>query len=285
MMGRIRSVKPEWLEDEVLAGTSDAARVLSIGLILMADDYGRGRASVAFIATNVWRYEMERDQNNPRETFAKASRALRELVETRFVSLYEVRGQAYFEIRNWGKHQKVDKPSKPRIPAPETEQNQVVTETLARPSRDTRETLVPDLDLDLDLDLDQDMSDSGESSKQRKRKLPSLSPDAERVWDSLPALSRSRSGKSAFATAWKKQGCEDPETLKAILSALPAWVANIEEAYFPGAHRWIQNRRWENPPPAQKPQQTNRPTPPPLRLLNPEPRKSFVPGKWEPSNG
>jgi hypothetical protein len=138
-------VKPEWLEDELLAAASDEARVLSIALILMADDYGRGRAAVATVAANAWRYQMEKDDGaHAPEILARASRATRELVEMRFLEVYEVERQRYFQIRNWSKHQKIDRPSKPRIPAPPPPESARVTaqdESLANPSRDTREPL------------------------------------------------------------------------------------------------------------------------------------------------
>lgn len=143
-------MKPEWLEDELLASASDEARVLSIALIVMADDYGRGRASLASIATGAWRYQMEHDggENAP-EILARASRALRELVAIGFVRLYDVGRQRYYELPNWSKHQKVDRPSAPRIPAPNLADSPGIA-ALARPSRDPRETLDADRDLDLD---------------------------------------------------------------------------------------------------------------------------------------
>jgi hypothetical protein len=151
--GRIRTIKPEWLEDERLAAASDEARVLSVALILMADDHGRGRAATATIAAGAWRYQMERDDGvHAPEILARASRAIRELVAIEFADLYEVNGQRYFAIRNWSKHQKVDRPSKPRVPVPETTGTILVSEfqrdpreTLARPSEQPRETLATDL--------------------------------------------------------------------------------------------------------------------------------------------
>jgi hypothetical protein len=153
MSGRIRTVKPEWLEDEFLAAASDEARVLSIALILMADDHGRGRASIATIAAGAWRYQMEHDGGaHAPEILARASRALRELVEMGFVTLYEVARQRYFEIRNWAKHQKVDRPSKPRVPPPDESSPRVIPPTLANPreglastDRESRQTLATDL--------------------------------------------------------------------------------------------------------------------------------------------
>ena len=145
MTGRIRTIKPEWLEDELLAGASNEARVLSVGLILMADDYGRGRANIATIAADAWRFAMAQDDGaHAAEVLAMASRAFRELLAIRFVIDYEVDRQRYFAIRNWNKHQKVDRPSKPRIPAPseaETPTKSDHRETLASVTREVGEAL------------------------------------------------------------------------------------------------------------------------------------------------
>jgi hypothetical protein len=108
MSGRIRSLKPEWLEDEALIGCSDAARVASAALILLADDHGNGRGSERYLGAQIF----------PGESLAKVREALASLVAIRYVGFYEVDGQTYFAIRNWEKHQKVDKPGKPRVPRP-----------------------------------------------------------------------------------------------------------------------------------------------------------------------
>lgn len=163
-MSRIRTVKPEWLEDELLAASSDAARTLSVGLILSADDYGNGRASIATLAASVWRFELERDDGaRAAETLAKASGAFRELVDMRFVGCWTEAGQRYYTIRNWTRHQRVDKPGKPLVPSPprelfedekvgEKENSREPRESVASDSRDSREGLPPDRDLDHDLE-------------------------------------------------------------------------------------------------------------------------------------
>jgi hypothetical protein len=129
-------VKPEWLEDERMALASSDARVLSIALILLADDHGAGRANQSMLAARVF-------PGKPRESFA---RALDELTRFRFVQLYEVDGQSYYQIRNWSKHQKVDRPSKRRVPEiPNT------SDGLARDREDApraRRGLAPDHDHD-----------------------------------------------------------------------------------------------------------------------------------------
>lgn len=150
---RIRTVKPEWLEDEKIASASDEARVLSVALILMSDDYGNGRASMATIATTTWRFAMERDDGaHAPEVLKRASRAFQELLSIGFVEAYQVNGQRYFSVRNWEKHQKVMHPGKPHVPGPECAENKakeppssVSHETLMRLSGDPQDSLMPDL--------------------------------------------------------------------------------------------------------------------------------------------
>lgn len=109
-MSRIRSLKPEWLDDEMLAMASSDARVLSVGLILLADDYGNGRAGAPLLAGRTF-------PGKPIETL---TRSLGELVSIRYVRLYDLDGQRYFSIRTWAEHQRVDKPGAPKVPGPPT---------------------------------------------------------------------------------------------------------------------------------------------------------------------
>jgi hypothetical protein len=107
-MSRIRSIKPEWLDDENIVQVSSDARVLSIALILLADDYGNGRAAPVLLAGRVF----------PGKVLETLANALEELANIRFVQLYERDGQRYFAIRNWGRHQRVDKPGRAQVPGP-----------------------------------------------------------------------------------------------------------------------------------------------------------------------
>jgi len=109
-MSRIRSVKPEWLEDELALACSDA-RVLSIGLMLLADDHGRGRAHPDMLLARVF----------PGKTFETLASDLEDLARHRYMVLYELDGQKYFAIRSWAKHQKVDHPGAEKVLAPESE--------------------------------------------------------------------------------------------------------------------------------------------------------------------
>lgn len=165
MSGRIRSVKPEWLEDELLVALSSDARVLSIALILLADDYGNGRGGELYLASRVF----------PGRQTKVLRAALDELVGMRYVALYEIEGQRYFSVRNWRKHQRVQNPGKPLVPeyahsietrnsptgdgTEDRDRISVDSPSSGRPSvdstetlRESTETLSPDRDRDMDRD-------------------------------------------------------------------------------------------------------------------------------------
>jgi len=110
MSGRIRSIKPEILDDEKASALSDAAWRLFVSSWLLADDYGRFRASPRYLAAQVW-------QDTGRT--AGAADALAELVKAGRVRVYQVGGDTYAEIPTWDRHQRVDNAGKPRVPAPE----------------------------------------------------------------------------------------------------------------------------------------------------------------------
>lgn len=142
---RIRTIKPEWLDDERTACASPEARVMSVALILMADDHGRGRASVAMLGGRIFP-----GSANPREDAAKARE---ELVSARYVLVYEVDGQEYYQIRNWAKHQRVDRPSASQLPPPPSDQEQKPlccepTANIREDAPNPRVVLATDLDLD-----------------------------------------------------------------------------------------------------------------------------------------
>src|SRR5687767_11314245 len=118
-MARIRTLKPDWLENERLASCSDAARLLSVSLILLADDHGNGRAAEGFLLGRVWLYSDE--IGGARE---KLRRALAELQVAPadaepFVVLYRVERQRYFHLPGWRRHQFVNHPGRPHVPGPD----------------------------------------------------------------------------------------------------------------------------------------------------------------------
>lgn len=108
MSGRIRSIKPEILDDEVVAELTDAAWRLWVSTWVLADDFGNLRAGLKYLAAEVWK-DTSRDVSSP----------LQELVDKGFLVTYAVRGQRYAHINGWEKHQRIDNAGKARVPGPD----------------------------------------------------------------------------------------------------------------------------------------------------------------------
>lgn len=110
MKGRIRSIKPGIVDDEITGALSDMAFRVFICMITFADDEGRLRANRSWLLSHIfWARDV------PPRAFESSLVELEPLVE-----FYAVNGQSYARIRNWAKHQKVDRPYPSILPEPDT---------------------------------------------------------------------------------------------------------------------------------------------------------------------
>ena len=106
---RIRTLKPEILDDEKVAPLSDTAFRLFTSLVILADDHGNARADVRWIQGQIWWAHGD----PPNVLFA-----LVELYRASLIEVYAVRGGTYVHLRGWEKHQRIDNAGKNRVPLP-----------------------------------------------------------------------------------------------------------------------------------------------------------------------
>lgn len=106
--GRIRTIKPEILDDEKTARLSHLGWRTFVSMMLLADDYGNMRAAPQYLQAQIMWGRPDGD----------ISDAIGELEDAGLVLRYEVNGQEYLNISGWHKHQKVDRPGRPRVPGP-----------------------------------------------------------------------------------------------------------------------------------------------------------------------
>ena len=111
-MARIRTIKPEILEDANTAGLSDSAFRLFVAMIVLADDHGNVRADDRWLGGQVW-WARSACGDSPR-----VAEILGELSDAQVSGLYECRSQHYASISGWQKHQRIDNAGKPRVPLP-----------------------------------------------------------------------------------------------------------------------------------------------------------------------
>ncbi len=108
MSRRIRTIKPEILEDEKTAHLSDREWRIFVSMWTLSDDYGNLRGVPGWIsAQTLWAFG-----------FIDISTELEHLEELGLIESYDVSGQRYLHITNWSRHQRVDNPGKPQVPRP-----------------------------------------------------------------------------------------------------------------------------------------------------------------------
>lgn len=125
-MARIRTIKPELPHSETLGSVPREARLLFINLFTIVDDDGRARASSRLLASLL--YPFDDDAPSLMEGW------LSSLEDVGAIRRYEVNGTEYLDIPKWLEHQKIDRPSKSRLPpySPNTRESSRALDALPR---------------------------------------------------------------------------------------------------------------------------------------------------------
>lgn len=183
-MARIRTLKPEILEDAVTAGLSDAAFRLFVSSIVLADDYGNLQGDERWLRQRIWWAH----EKSPR-----FSEILRELRRASLVTLYTVREQVYLHINGWSKHQRIDNAGKRHIPDHSDTEAVVITDDLNQQEiarGDSRRNSASRGDSRLDLDQEKDKEEEGEVIESAESRLWALQEKlrAEVIEGSRPLL-------------------------------------------------------------------------------------------------
>ena len=108
---RIRTIKPEFWRSDDIAALSIEDRLLFIGLWSYVEDNGVGRDDPQLIQCDLY----------PHDIFTEASvrthGGLMRLSQRGLITRYEgPDGRKYLQVNSWDKHQKINRPSKPRFP-------------------------------------------------------------------------------------------------------------------------------------------------------------------------
>lgn len=105
-MARIRTIKPEFWTDDDITECSLSARLLFIGIWNFADDAGNLDRSAKQIKARV--FPVDNVNCEP---------LIQELITHGLLREYSVNDQKYLHIPGFAKHQVINRPSKPSVPA------------------------------------------------------------------------------------------------------------------------------------------------------------------------
>ena len=105
-MPRKRIIDPEFWSDEEVGAWPYEARLFYIACWNFADDAGRMKAHSSLLKSQIFPYDMRIDIEKLKNTLSSK------------IKWYTVNGSQYGVIRNFLKHQRIDRPSPSKLPIP-----------------------------------------------------------------------------------------------------------------------------------------------------------------------
>lgn len=218
-MTRIRTIKPEFPEDEKLGAVSRDARLMFVTMwSSCCDDHGRFRAHPTYLRSTLFPYDED-------ASMKVVEGWLQELADNGRVNLYHVAGERYGVIANWAKHQRIDNAGKPIYPGPD----QADAEPCGDSPRVAASLGEPPLDLDLDQDHDPSSGDSAAFDE---------------WWEQYPR----KRGKQAAVKAYKK--ALKQTNAQTLYDAVAAWIQfewrDRPLDKIPHPATWLNEGRWED---------------------------------------
>lgn len=224
-MARIRSIKPEFWTSEQVMSLKPVTRLLFIGMWNFADDYGRMPVAPGTIKAQVMPMDAV--------SIADIRDMLTELSSVGLIIFYSANDREYLEITGWS-HQKIDKPHKPKFPAPYSEQ----TEDGGEPSPNIPGSFAEPSPLDR---IGEDKK--GKKENVAKRVRDAYSEDFEKFWKGYPTTPV-MSKKQAWAE-WRKLEPDDRSAALAAVAPFKEWLAKQKDHPVVHACRFLSQRRFD----------------------------------------
>lgn len=127
-MARRRMIDPHFWRSLSVSRLNYFERVMLIGMISNADDYGKGYADAAAVRSDIFYFE-----DIPSRKIETALKHIRDNISVTFYVIDKIR---YYRFDNWTRFQKLDHPTPSQIPEPTDEST---NECFANDSRKKRE--------------------------------------------------------------------------------------------------------------------------------------------------
>lgn len=108
-MARKRMIDPNIWQSEDFSRLSTLGKLVFIGLFSLADDEGRGRCNPVYLKSTLFPYD---------ESIRSADidKTLSEISSNMSVFFYSCDGSNYYSLYNWNYWQKIDRPTKSKLP-------------------------------------------------------------------------------------------------------------------------------------------------------------------------
>lgn len=110
-MARKRMISPEIWTSRNFSELSNFEKIVFISLFSHADDEGRGEADPTYISSITFPYDKNRRDSDVKKALTKIALLMS-------VQFYSANGNEYYVMTSWKRWQKIDKPSKSKLPPP-----------------------------------------------------------------------------------------------------------------------------------------------------------------------
>ena len=240
-MARIRTIKPEFFTSLTVASLTVEARLTFIGLWTHADDEGRLIADARLIKAAVWPLDDR--------SAADIEIDLKALTEASLMTHYEVDGRRYYAVRGWDEHQRINRPTKSRFPAPEDG---------VEVGLSSDDALFPPSSLSTHAHLSEPSpperkgtgnreqgKEQGKEQGTRKRSASDDDPSFAEFWSAYPR----KTDKGHARAAWTKaMRTVDSQTVVAAAAAFADFCVRdgTQPNYIPHPATWLNGERWSD---------------------------------------
>jgi len=262
-MARIRTIKPEYWQDEKIGKLSMPARLLFIGMWNFSDDAGVVRGNPVFLRSQIFPYDDI--------TKEQMESWLSEIENQQLIITFVANDESFYEIKNFLKHQLINRPSKNKNPkrVKNDEQSLMKNKTLTESSVSTQTRLndgsltereyikgihinpPPPFQGGYD-DLEKTSDEKPKTETPVKKNKTELPPDQKSFFDRFYQAYPKHVAKEDAVRAWKKITPPPTEdfvnTLIAridILRTTDGWLKNNGE-FIPNPATWLNGKRWDD---------------------------------------
>jgi hypothetical protein len=232
-MARIRTIKPEFPQSESMGKLTRDARLCFIMLWTIADDSGRLRGNSRMLASLLFPYDKDAPD--------KIDKWLIELEQVRSIQRYkDDLGDSYLQILNWTSHQKIDKPSVSKLPAPPS----VTIRECSRGFADDSRTITPGSEEGIRGSGSEDHSlctePQGDSMLEVKLSHFRFQTCSEGYWhlpqSKLDEWNETFTGidvesQLRMAAQWLKDNPSKRKTEKGMVKFLGGWLTRVQDSY------------------------------------------------------
>ena len=218
-----RIIKESIRTSDTVAEMTDFQFRLWVGLIVSADDYGRGDARPEILKGQIFPLRKKVKEKD-------IESALNGLAALGCVELYSVNGKPYYSFPTWGAHQRI-RNSVQKFPSPDEKD---ALRQVAASCGESR------------LESNPIQSQKESESESNPNTEDAYSVDFELFWKEYPR----KIDKQKAYRSWKKISVNEYLDIAKGLEKWNAyWKERNEPEYIPHPTVWLNNRRWEYEPP------------------------------------